>query len=1251
MKVLWINGRAVDVSATGAHENLLSLLRDHGWTGAKCGCAEGDCGACSVVLVDERGKPRSINSCLALVRSLEGREIRTAEGFGKEGKLHPVQEKMIGCYGSQCGYCTPGFISSMVETYHRDGNPGPAEISDGLCGNLCRCTGYRPIRDAMMRALAEKGEGDVAFESPRLDEPAIRAVPTLSDGGGNYLRPESLEELLELRSSLPDACLVAGATEVAVLINKRMRRHDTLIGLEKVEELRRIEVEEDEWILGAGAALTDIADAMRGEYPAFDKMLELFASRQIRHRATLGGNLVTASPIGDAAPVLLALDAEVVLRSKRETRTVKLADFFTGYRRTVLLPDEVMVAVRVPRGLPGKCEFFKVSKRREMDISIVSAAFRVVTGGDGKIVDARLAFGGVAAMPMRARKAEAALIGRRLEVDGGFSELLAGEFEPLSDVRAGADYRLALIRGLWEKFVGEERGAPMDEPVEFVPGRPAEEGGLHHESAAGHVTGKAIYTFDQALRRPMLEIWPILSPVAKGTLERVDASRAEGMPGVRKILFARDVPGLNNVGPVRHDEPLFAEEEICFHGQIIGVVIGDSEAECRRAAEMVEVRVVPAAPLLGIEEGIRLGSFHTDPHVLERGGAAAVLENAEHLLEGGFPIGGQEHFYLETHAAWAEPDGEGGVHVVSSTQHPSEVQAVVAEVLGCSRNQVVVVSPRMGGGFGGKETQGNAWAAICALAATVTGRAVRVQVDRDLDMKLTGKRHPFYARYRVAHDGEGRLQAAEIDVFSDGGWSLDLSQPVNDRALFHLDNAYHIPHVRFTGRVVKTNTTSHTAFRGFGGPQGMLIIEEIMGRIALRLGLPPEEVRRRNFYQAEGGGNVTHYGAAVGDVRIHRMWERLMETSDFAKRKAEIRGWNAGRKSLKRGIAITPVKFGISFTLKSYNQAGALVLIYQDGSVQVNHGGTEMGQGLHTKILGVAMRELGLPEKSIRLMQTRTDKVPNTSATAASAGADLNGMAVADACGKLRGRLAQVAAEILGGTPGEVEFSDGKAVCGEASIPFADLAKEAYLKRVQLSATGFYRTPGLDWDWNVGKGRPFYYYAWGAAVCEVEVDGHTGMSRVLRVDILHDTGKSLNPDVDRGQIEGGFVQGMGWLTCEELKWNEEGVLLSHGASTYAIPSFGDAPRDFRVELLPDAEQEGTIHGSKAVGEPPFMLAISVREAIRDAVAAFRGEGDFDLPSPCTGEAVKLAIGGCVMSQGAWASRPPDPGCGRDAHAP
>ncbi|MEO7099767.1 MAG: xanthine dehydrogenase molybdopterin binding subunit [Luteolibacter sp.] len=1219
--IIVINGIPVDVSGVPIHESMLGFLRSTGRTGSKIGCNEGDCGACTVLLLEKDHAPRAINGCLAPVASLVGREIVTAEGLERDGSLHPVQKAMVDCNGSQCGYCTPGFICSMAEIYHTVATPDRDQIADQLCGNLCRCTGYRPIREAMLQALDEPN----AATFPELS--TVPSAPPVSGDAATWHRPTTVEEALSIKSQNPDALFIAGATELAVLMNKRHKRYPSLISLDQIDTVHTISKTDTHWQIGAAASLTDIEKKLAGAYPALDQMLRLFASKQIRHRATLGGNLVTASPIGDAPPVLLAIDAAVSLVSLSGERIVPLAEFFTGYRKTVLRDDEIMTSVLIPLDLQGRCEFFKVSKRREMDISTVSAAFRIVTDKKGTVTEARLAYGGVAATPARALRTEAALIGKPLAATSAILDLLESEFSPLTDLRGSADYRRALIRDLFRKFIAGENVPVLPSFGESrFPSHSEKE--MPHESAIGHVTGRALYVHDTALRRDALTVWLVRSNHARAKLLGVDYSKAIDAPGIHSVLTAADIPGLNNTGPSRHDEPLFATDEIQFHGQLIAAVIGESLEACRLAAELIGIQYTPLVPILGIEQAIAENSFHTDPHFLTRGDIESGLKHSPHVIEGEFHIGGQDHFYLETQAAWAEPDGEGGVHVSSSTQHPSEVQTIVAEILGLHKHRVVVEAPRMGGGFGGKETQGNAWAAICALAALKTGRTVGFQLDRDVDMESTGKRHPFFARYEVGYHPDGRLHAADIQLYSDGGWSLDLSLPVNDRGLFHLDNAYYIPHVRFRGQVAKTNVTSHTAFRGFGGPQGMLVIEEIIGRIANKLDLLPEEVRRLNFYHGSGETNTTHYGEEIEGNRLARIWTELLESSEFINRRATIKSWNESHPNRKRGLGITPVKFGISFTLKHYNQAGALVLFYADGSVQVNHGGTEMGQGLHTKILGITMRELGLPAASIRLMHTRTDKVPNTSATAASSGSDLNGMAVADACRQLRERLIPLAAEILECRTADIRFGNGNvhSLAGK-SIAFETLTTAAYTRRIQLSAAGFYATPDLEWDWAVGKGKPFHYFAFGAAVSEVEIDGFTGMHHVRRVDILHDVGDSLNPAIDRGQIEGGFVQGMGWLTSEELKWNPEGKLLTHSASTYAIPAFSDTPRDFRVTLLDEAKQPNTIHGSKAVGEPPLMLAISVREAIRDAVRAFDETPlDFNLPSPCTGEAVKSVIG-------------------------
>ncbi|MGB8167558.1 MAG: xanthine dehydrogenase molybdopterin binding subunit [Chthoniobacteraceae bacterium] len=1231
-----LNGQLAEIRDVAPNTTLLDWLRSTGRVGTKCGCAEGDCGACTVVLLDTaNGQPawRSINSCIALLPMFAGRELMTVEGLAKDGELHPVQRCMVKHYGSQCGYCTPGFVMSMFEGYGRRDCNTPAKIADQLCGNLCRCTGYRPIRDAAIEALRTKVEATEERPSPR---PTTLYYRT---GSETFHRPISLAELFTLKREFPDAQLVAGATEIGVLINKRFLHYPQLISTEEVAELREISSTPDDWSLGAAATLTQIEEALAGEFPSFDRMLWLFASRQIRNRATLGGNLATASPIGDSAPVLLSLGASLVLVSAAGERRLPLAAFFTAYRQTALRPGELIKCIIVPRTRGRRAEFFKVSKRREMDISIVAAAFCVESDAAGIVTHARLAFGGVAATPSRAKRAEEAVLGQTLDASlETVSAALRGEFAPIDDLRGSAVYRRGLIVSLWEKFVRGETSTAHDELPDFASANewPTSETSkaLAHESGVAHVTGRALYVDDTAQRRPMLEVWPVCAPHAHAKILRRDTTAARAMPGIRAVLLAEDIPGHNNVGVSRQDETLLAETEVLYHGHMVAVVIGDSLAACRAAAAKVVVEYEALPPIVTIREAIAAGSFHTEANYMRRGDAAAALAGSPHTFSGEFELGGQEHFYLETHAAWAEVDAEGNVVIASSTQHPSEIQTIVAEVLHLPRHRIVVQAPRMGGGFGGKETQGNTWAAVTALASLKTGQPVRLQLDRDLDMQLSGKRHPFFAKFEIGHDTNGKLTALKCDLISNGGWSLDLSMPVTDRAMFHIDNAYYIPAVEVSGRVAKTHLTSQTAFRGFGGPQGTLVIEEIIDRIARRLGLPPHVVRERNLYHGSGETNTTHYGEEIGDNRIQAIWSQLLASSSFEQRRASIAAWNAAHPRVKRGLAITPVKFGISFTYTAYNQAGALVLIYRDGTVQVNHGGTEMGQGLHTKILGIAMRELGLPAKNIRMMTTATDKVPNTSATAASSGADLNGAAVRNACVELRGRLLPVAAELLqkrfgrAVNPAQLVFDAGTISehdRREDAVDFSEVVEWAYMQRLSLAATGYYSTPNLHWDRVAGRGRPFHYYACGAAVSEVEVDGYTGMSSVRRVDILHDVGDSLNPGVDRGQIEGGFVQGMGWLTREDLRWDAKGVLLSHSASTYQIPAFSDAPADFRVSFFKAATQPNVVHGSKAVGEPPLMLAISVREAIRDAVAAFGGSGEIALASPATGEAIFAAV--------------------------
>ena len=753
-----------------------------------------------------------------------------------------------------------------------------------------------------------------------------------------------------------------------------------------------------------------------------------------------------------------------------------------------------------------------------------------------------------------------------------------------------------------------------------------------HESAIGHVTGRATYVDEQHPPQGQLSLYPVQAPHAHARILEIDAEVASAMPGVVAVLTAADIPGANNTGAIVHDEPVMPADFVSFHGQAVAWVVAESEAQAAAAAKAVRIHYAPLPAIVDVPAAVAANAFHLPPVKVERGDVVSGLANAPHRTHGELMIGGQDHFYLETQTCWAQVDSEGIVQVTASTQHPSETQHMVAHVLGIASHRVVCRCLRMGGGFGGKETQANPFATVAALAAWKTGRPARVKLHRALDMQLTGKRHPFFARFEVGFNDDGLILAARIDLIADGGWSVDLSPPVLMRAMVHVDNAYFIPQIEVTGRIAKTNLASNTAFRGFGGPQGMVVGEEIIDRVARFLGLPVDQVRERNFYREgeQPDRNQTHYGQPVVDNVLPELWAQLRTSSDYAARRTEIDAFNRQHPQVKRGLAITPVKFGISFNKTEYNQAGALVHIYIDGSVQLNHGGTEMGQGLHTKMLVVAAKTLGVAQSRLQIMVTSTDKVPNTSATAASSGSDLNGQALKAACETLKARMATVAAASLGGDANAVVFAHDRVFLNDRpdhSLAFEDVVRATYNARISLSATGYYRTPGLSWDPKLGRGHPFYYFAVGAAVCEVEVCAYTGVHRLLRADLLHDVGETMAEEIDRGQIEGGFVQGMGWLTNEELRWNAQGRLLTDAPSTYKIPTVGDVPIDFRVDLFRRSKPPSTnvIFHSKGVGEPPLMLAIAVREAIRDAVAAFSDARCVELAAPSTPEAIYNAI--------------------------
>ena len=749
---------------------------------------------------------------------------------------------------------------------------------------------------------------------------------------------------------------------------------------------------------------------------------------------------------------------------------------------------------------------------------------------------------------------------------------------------------------------------------------------LAHDSAARHVRGTAAYIDDLPEPAGTVHVAPGAAGAARGSIRSIDLDAVRAFPGVLAVLTAADIPAANDCSPAFGDDPIFAAGEILFHGQVVFAVVAETRDAARRAARCARIEVDSVAPRVTVDDGLASGAEVLSPYEFRRGEPAPAIAAASHRLEGRVRIGGQEHFYLEGQAALAVPGEDDEMRVWSSTQHPSEVQNLVAHMLGVPGAAVVCECRRMGGAFGGKESQAAQWACLAALAAHVTGRPAKVRLDRDDDMTMTGKRHDFRVDWRCGFDDEGVLEGVDVELAGRCGYSADLSLGVNDRAMFHADNAYYYPAARIHSRRVRTDTVSNTAFRGFGGPQGTLFAERMMDAVAITLGLDPLMVRKRNLYAP--GRDVAPYGMRVDDHVVTRIVRRLERTSGYAARRRAVARFNsraerAGRGgTLRKGIALTPVKFGIAFTLKQLNQAGALVNVFTDGSVQVNHGGTEMGQGLYIKVAQVVAEELGIGIGRVHVTATRTDKVPNTAPTAASSGSDLNGMAARRAARTIRRRLAGLAARLFQVREADVAFRGGMVRVGAQTIPFERLTQLAFTERVSLSSTGYYATPKITWDRDTASGRPFLYFAGGAACSEVTVDIESGEMRVDRVDILHDAGRSLNPAVDMGQIEGGFVQGMGWLTTEELVFGEDGRLLTHAPSTYKIPTCSDVPADLRVELFePGRNREPTIHRSKAVGEPPLLLAISVFSAITHALASLAPGRVPPLDAPATPEAI------------------------------
>uniref|UniRef100_A0A672MPT4 Xanthine dehydrogenase n=1 Tax=Sinocyclocheilus grahami TaxID=75366 RepID=A0A672MPT4_SINGR len=1262
-----INSVQITEKNAEPEKTLLTYLRRNlGLTGTKLGCAEGGCGACTVMVskyhpYQNRIIHYAVNACLAPLCSLHHCAVTTVEGIGSvASKLHPVQERIAKAHGSQCGFCTPGIVMSMYALLRNNPQPSMHDIQEAFQGNLCRCTGYRPILEGYRTFTKDggccggKGQSNGCCLTNGHTQEHVNDNSTLSaqklydqsefmpldptqeiifppelmvlskqpqrelrfaGERALWIQPCSLEELLELKATYPNAKLVVGNTEVGIEMKFKNLLYPVILAPAYIPELNIIQNTQDgKRVLHLkGCCQCMLFDAVK-KLPAHQtevfkavlEQLRWFAGQQIRNVAVCHKRV-------------LEMDGK----------------FFPGYRKTILKPEEILLSIEIPY-TRKYFSAFKQSPRKEDDIAIVTCGMNVFFKEQSNIVQSiRISYGGMAPVTVLATATCNRLLNRQWNeelLEEACTSLV--EEMSLSPSAPGGmvTYRRTLTISLFYKFflnVQHKLSLDLQKEVVFhtytikslknsawlqniyrchdrtlflclqavppghnsddVVGQP-----IMHLSALKQATGEAIYCDDIPCYENELHLALVTSTKAHALIKSIDTSDAMAVPGVVAFISAKDIPGSNMTGPVVYDETVFADDKVTCVGHIVGAFVADTQAHAQRAAKAVKISYEELQPVIvTIQDAIANKSFFQPVRSIERGDVAQGFKDSDHILHGEMHIGGQEQFYLETNCTLAFPRGEDGeMELFVSTQSASKTQALVAKALGVPANRVVCRVKRMGGGFGGKESRSTILSTVVAVAAHTVKRPVRCMLDRDEDMLVTGGRHPFFGHYKVGYMNNGKVMALEVMLYSNAGNSLDLSLSVS-RALFHMDNSYNIPNIRGTGYMCKTNLPSNSAFRGFGGPQGMMIAESWMSDVALSCGLPAEEVRRMNMYKE---GDFTPFNQRLDKFTIDRCWEECMQLSDFNKRKDAVEQYNRQHRWTKRGLSIIPTKFGISFTA-----AGALVLVYSDGSVLLTHGGTEMGQGLHTKMVQVASKTLGIPCSKIHITETSTNTVPNTSPTAASASSDLNGMAIYNACQTLLQRLQPYKDKNLKG-------------CWEdwVSISFC----------MQL----FIEYLGYDFETNSGK--PFNYFSYGVAVSEVEIDCLTGSHKNLHTSIVMDVGKSLNPALDIGQVEGGFMQGLGLFTLEELRYSPDGYLYTRGPGMYKIPAFGDIPIELKISLLRDTPNEKAIFSSKAVGEPPLFLAASVFYAIKDAITAARAEsnltGPFRLDSPATPERIRNA---------------------------
>ncbi|XP_009908898.2 aldehyde oxidase [Dryobates pubescens] len=1302
--VFCVNGRKIVEKNADPEQMLLSYLRKRlRLTGTKYGCGAGGCGSCTVMISTyepalKKIRHYSANACLLPICSLYGAAVTTVEGVGNtKNRVHPVQERLAKCHGSQCGFCTPGMVMSIYTLLRNHPEPTSEQMIAALAGNLCRCTGYRPIVDACKTFCEESvccqkkangkcclGQEDDLFDmeekvSTRLfstDEfqpldPTQELIfpPKLMRMAENqpkrtlffhgermvWISPVSLDELLDLKAAHPKAPLVVGNTSLGPEMKFRGVFHPVVIAPARIPDLTVVKYTDDGVTLGAACSLALVKDTLTNVISEFSEektkifcavvqQLRTLGGEQIRNVGSLGGNIMSRKSTSDLNPVLAASNCMLNVASRGRKRQIPLSDIFADGDNTIA-PEEILVSVHIPHSRKGEyVSAFRQAPRRENSLSIINAGMRVVFEEDTDVIkELSIFFGGAASTTVCAKQTCRTLIGRHWNeqiLDEACRLIL--EDIALLGLASGekADYKKTLMVSFFYKFFLEVLqslktmdpclypGVPMEcmsvlqdfttkmpqsiqiyqdmdasqSPQDPI-GRP-----IMHQSGIKHATGEAVYVDDLPSVDGELFLGVVTSSRAHAKIVSIDTTEALKVPGVFDIITAQDVPATNEFYYSSDPEIVLARNKVICVGQIVCAVAADSDVHAKQAAAEVKIEYEGLEPvILTIEEAIKHNSFFEPKRKLEHGNVDQAFGAVDNIIEGEMHIGGQEHFYMETQSVLAVPRGEDKeMDLYVSTQHPATIQEMVAASLGVPANRIMCHVRRVGGAFGGKLLKAGLLASLTAVAANKTSRAVRLILSRGEDMLITGGRHPFIGKYKVGFMNDGRIRALDAKYYINGGCTPDESVVVAEVSLLKMDNAYKIPNLRCWAYACKTNLPSNTAFRGFGFPQSALVTETWITAVADKTGLSPEKVREINMYKEE---ELTHFKQKLDPQNLIRCWNECLEKSAYYRRKTAVSEFNKQNYWKKKGIAIVPLKFPFGLGTRHLSQAAALVHIYTDGSVLLTHGGIEMGQGIHTKMIQVASRELKIPMSRIHFCETSTTTVPNACASVGSAGTDVNGMAVKDACQTLLKRLQPIINKNPKGT-------------------WNDWIKEAFEQSVSLSATGYFRGYNESMDWEKGEGQPFTYFIYGAACSEVEIDCLTGDHKDLRTDIVMDIGCSINPAVDIGQIEGAFVQGIGLYTMEELKYSPEGVLCTWGPNQYKIPAVCDIPEQFSVSLLSPSQNPHAIYASKGIGEAGLFLGCSVFFALRDAITSVRNERGlkkpFALNSPLTAEQIRAS---------------------------